>query len=85
MIVKYHAYILRSAELPEKLYIGFSSLDLTVRLQRHNEGSTPASRRYRPRELIGSCSFPDKKKAMQFEAYLKSGSGRAFLKKRLVS
>jgi putative endonuclease len=29
------------------------------------------------------CAFPDKYKALEFEKYLKSGSGRAFAKKRL--
>ncbi len=29
------------------------------------------------------CAFSDEKQALAFEKYLKSGSGRAFAKKRL--
>ncbi|MDU1695132.1 MAG: GIY-YIG nuclease family protein, partial [Bradyrhizobium sp.] len=34
--------------------------------------------------LVWYCAFPDKSNALAFEAYLKSHSGRAFSKKRLV-
>ncbi len=80
----YHVYILRSISCPDKIYVGFSSVELPTRLDRHNAGSTPATARYRPWTLAWSCSFPDKGLALAFEAYLKSGSGRAFLHKRLV-
>ena len=80
----FHVYILRSIASPEQIYIGFSAIDLAVRLERHNGGSTPATARYRPWELAWSSTFPDKALALAFEAYLKSGSGRAFLKKRLA-
>jgi len=36
------------------------------------------------RELISYTAFTDKYRAYEFEKYLKSGSGRAFLKKHLV-
>jgi len=34
--------------------------------------------------LIGYFAFKNKYKAYNFEKYLKTGSGRAFLKKRLI-
>jgi len=80
----FHVYILRSIEYPRQIYMGFSSVDMRTRLDRHNAGSTPATARYRPWELAWHCTFLDKAKAMAFEAYLKSGSGRAFLHKRLI-
>ena len=80
----YHTYILRSIGHPDRIYIGFSSVDMKIRLKRHNEGSTPATSRYRPWEMIWHGTFPDKQKALGFEEYLKSGSGRAFLHKRLI-
>jgi len=46
----------------------------------------PASLRtakFKPRKLVWYCAFPDKYKALEFEKYLKSHSGRAFAKKRL--
>ena len=33
--------------------------------------------------MIWYCAFPDKHRALAFEKYLKSHSGRAFAKKRL--
>jgi putative endonuclease len=80
----FHVYILRSIEHPKQIYIGFSSVDMQTRLDRHNAGSTPATARCRPWKVAWHCTFPDKQKAMDFEAYLKSGSGRAFLHKRLI-
>lgn len=80
----FHVYIFRSISHPSHIYIGFSSVDMAARLVRHNEGSPPATSRYRPWALARYCAFPDKQKAMDFEAYLKSSSGRAFLHKRLV-
>jgi predicted GIY-YIG superfamily endonuclease len=80
----FHVYILRSVAFPDRIYIGFSSVDMAIRLERHNAGTTPAIARYMPWEIAWHCSFPGKQKAMDFEAYLKSGSGRAFLRKRLA-
>ena len=79
-----HVYILRSLAVPGQIYIGFSTIEMATRLERHNGGSTPATARYRPWALAWYCSFPGKERALAFEAYLKSGSGRAFLHKRLL-
>ena len=43
------------------------------------------TRQYAPWELETYTVFKDKKLAQQFEIYLKSQSGRAFLRKRLIS
>jgi predicted GIY-YIG superfamily endonuclease len=80
----FHVYILRSLARPAQIYIGYSSVDMATRLARHNVGSTPATSGHRPWTVAWHCTFPDKQKAMDFEAYLKSGSGRAFSHKRLV-
>ena len=80
----YHVYIIRSIAFPDRIYIGFSSVDMALRLERHNAGSTPATKRYRPWELAWYGTFMDKQKALDFERYLKSGAGRAFLRKRLI-
>ena len=58
--------------------------DLKDRYRRHVEGRVPATAGLRPLELIFYCAFKDKYKAIEFEHYLKSGSGRAFMQKRLV-
>lgn len=80
----FHVYILRSVSCPSQIYIGFSAIDMEKRLKRHNAGSTPATCRYRPWEIAWQGSFVSKETAVDFENYLKSGSGRAFLRKRLI-
>jgi putative endonuclease len=44
----------------------------------------PATKPFLPVELIFYCAFKDKYKAFEFEKYLKSGSGRAFMNKRFL-
>jgi len=66
-----------------KTYVGHTS-DLDKRLERHINGYVPATKNIRPVELNTFLAFTDKYKAIEFEKYLKSGSGRAFLKKRLI-
>jgi predicted GIY-YIG superfamily endonuclease len=79
----FHVYILRSGAQPTQTYVGFTT-DLTTRLHKHNEGGSPHTAKHRPWQLIWSCAFDDKGKALAFEAYLKSHSGKAFAAKRLL-
>lgn len=76
-------YILRSVNYPERLYIGLTA-DFDKRLTAHNTSSTIYSKRYSPWELETYISVKDKKCAEDLERYLKSGSGFAFMKKRLL-
>ena len=76
-------YILRGVNHPERLYIGLTT-DLQKRLSSHNSESSTYSKRYSPWELETYAVFKDKRTAEDFERYLKSGSGFAFLKKRLL-
>lgn len=78
----YYVYILKSINFPDKIYIGYT-LDVSSRLQKHNEGGSVYTKDYRPWEMAWYCTFPDKSKALAFEKYLKSHSGRAFAQKRL--
>ncbi len=78
----YYVYILRSKKYPNQSYIGQTS-DVEQRLYVHNTGGSPHTAKYKPWKLITSISFECKEKAFEFEKYLKSGSGRAFIKKRL--
>jgi predicted GIY-YIG superfamily endonuclease len=66
-----------------KTYVGHTR-DIEERLARHRNGYVPATKNLRPVKLLTYLSFTDKYKAIAFEKYLKSGSGRAFLKKRLI-
>jgi putative endonuclease len=67
----------------EKSYVGCAR-DLKSRIKRHRLGYVPATKGLRPMELTAYFAFEDKYKAYRFEKYLKSGSGRAFLKRHLI-
>ena len=79
----YYVYILKSINFSGKSYVGYT-LDVESRLGKHNEGGSVYTKDYRPWELVFHCTFIDKSKALEFEKYLKSHSGRAFLQKRLL-
>ncbi len=79
----YYVYILQSKYYPDRNYIGQTN-NVVQRLHAHNSGASPHTAKYRPWKLVSSISFESKNKAMEFEQYLKSGSGRAFIKKRLL-
>ncbi|NKF32880.1 GIY-YIG nuclease family protein, partial [Pseudomonas sp. BGM005] len=61
-----------------------STADLKQRLSAHNAGKSTRTAKFAPWNLLWYCAFPDKHKALEFERYLKSHSGRAFAGKRLV-
>ena len=65
-----------------KYYVGHTK-DVQARLYEHNRGAVNATKYKLPWKLNWYCQFGDKKKAIAFEKYLKSGSGRAFAKKHL--
>jgi putative endonuclease len=64
-------------------YVGCTS-DLKERIQRHIKGQVPATLSRLPVILVFYSGFKDKYKAYEFEKYLKTGSGRVFIRKRLV-
>jgi len=78
----YHVYILRSVDDPTKHYTGFTNY-LDLRLKEHNSGKVPYTRNFKPWILETSIAFQSRKKAVDFERYLKTRSGRAFARKRL--
>jgi predicted GIY-YIG superfamily endonuclease len=79
----WYVYILRSDVAPGQEYVG-ATADLKARLADHNAGKSSHTSKFRPWSLLWYSAFPDKQKALQFEKYLKSHSGRAFSKKRLI-
>ncbi len=78
----YYTYILQS--LKDKSYYIGSTHDLKSRLVKHNNGEVTYSAKKRPWKLIWYCAFPTKKQAVNFEMYLKQGSGFAFARRHLV-
>ena len=79
-----YVYLLRSCTAPSQIYTGMTS-DLSARLQAHNSGQSKHTVKYRPWQIECFVAFPCKTRAAEFERYLKTGSGRAFAKKRLLS
>jgi len=73
----FYVYILKCKDGP---YTGCTD-NLKDRILRHQNGYVPATKERRPIELKNYVAFNDKYKAFEFEKYLKSGSGRAFIKK----
>ena len=63
-------------------YVG-CTIDIDRRVAEHNSKKVSFTRDKTPLILVTYISFSDKYKAFEFEKYLKSGSGRAFLHKRL--
>ena len=80
----WYVYVLRSVDFPDQEYTGATE-DLKARIPDHNAGKSAHTAKYKPWKLIWYCAFPDKLKALEFEKYLKSHSGRAFAKKRLLA
>ena len=79
----YYVYILRNQIRSDKIYTGFTK-DLKMRLSVHNQGGCKHTTQYKPWKLEWYCAFNDKLKAIQFEKYLKSSSGKAFSSKRFL-
>jgi predicted GIY-YIG superfamily endonuclease len=75
-----YVYLLRSVPFPDESYIGMTS-DLKARLRTHNAGESIHTSKYRPWTLAVYVAFADEHRAIEFEKYLKSGSGRAFANK----
>jgi predicted GIY-YIG superfamily endonuclease len=79
-IMKY-VYILQSLA-GERFYTGITD-DLVARLSKHNSGAVTHTSKFRPWRIKSFVAFADEARAIAFEKYLKSGSGRAFAKARL--
>jgi putative endonuclease len=79
----YYVYLIKSSMYPEVLYVGYT-LDVESRLATHNSGGSVYTAKYKPWELVMFLCFKDQSRAKEFEQYLKSQSGRAFAKKRLL-
>lgn len=77
----YYVYILKCSD--DRYYIGCTN-NLQDRVKRHEKGHIPATADRLPVTLVYYAAFLDSHKAYAFEKYLKSGSGRAFMKRHLL-
>jgi predicted GIY-YIG superfamily endonuclease len=77
-----YVYLLVSLNHPNQHYVGLTR-DLKTRLRDHNQRRSKHTSKFVPWKLAAYFAFVDKSTATAFEAYLKSGSGKAFLKRHL--
>lgn len=77
-----YVYILVCIADPDRHYVGYTD-DLRQRLKAHNSGKVSHTKKFKPWRLNTYIAFSDEKRAIEFEDYLKSHSGRAFAAKRL--
>lgn len=76
-------YYVYSLKCKDGFYVGCTD-DLKDRLIRHKKGYVSATVNRLPVKLDFYFVINDKYKAFKFEKYLKTGSGRAFIKKHLM-
>lgn len=76
-----YVYVLRSLA-DGQFYVGLTR-DLRVRLQLHNGGKVPSTRRRIPLELIYWEGCLNESDAAQREKYLKTAWGKRYVKGRL--
>jgi predicted GIY-YIG superfamily endonuclease len=80
----YYVYVLRSEKDSDKLYIGFTN-NLERRINQHNTKPTCSyTKSHQPWKLECYIAVKSKEQAESLERYLKTGSGVAFLNKRLL-
>ena len=72
-----------SLKCKDGYYIGCAD-NLKDRIERHQKGQVPATANRLLIKLDFYFTIKDKYKAYEFEKYLKSGSGRAFMKRHLL-
>jgi predicted GIY-YIG superfamily endonuclease len=76
----FYVYVLSSVADPNRHYTGWTE-DLDKRLRAHNAGQCPHTAKGRPWQVETAIAFRSREKAVAFEKYLKSHSGRAFAAK----
>ena len=79
----HYVYILESEAAPGETYVGYTG-DLERRLSEHRLAQEGYTARWKPWRLCVSIAFTSRRRAESFEAYLKTGSGRAFLRRHFV-
>jgi putative endonuclease len=77
---KRFVYVFKNADPVPCFYVGLTS-DVRSRVSDHNTRRCPHTASRRPWEIPVIIESPDERRAVRFERYLKSGSGRAFAKR----
>jgi putative endonuclease len=78
----FYVYILQSQTEPHRFYTGLTN-DLRTRVKHHNSGRILHTTKWKPWQLKTYIALGDRNRAARLERYLKSASGRAFVKRHL--
>ena len=76
----FYIYILQSEADPQRFYTGLTD-DLRRRLRNHNSGRIVHTSKWKPWQLKTYIALGDRERAFRLERYLKSASGRTFVKR----
>jgi predicted GIY-YIG superfamily endonuclease len=79
-MAKRFVYVLKNEQPVPRFYVGLTA-DVSQRIEEHNAGHCSHTARDRPWHRHVVIELPDQDRAVRFERYLKSGSGRAFAKR----
>ncbi len=82
-MLQWFVYFLKSGK-KDWIYVGMAN-DVYKRFAEHEEGLVQSTKAYRPLKLAGYIAVPSSKKARELEKYFKAGSGKAILKKRILT
>jgi putative endonuclease len=77
----HYVYILRSLK-DNRFYTGYTE-DIQRRFKEHNSGQEKSTKHRLPFVLVYFEAYTDKRDALGREKFLKSGSGKRYLKKQL--
>jgi putative endonuclease len=78
----YFVYLLQSVA-GQNWYIGYTPADPQGRLEKHNRGEVRSTKSKAPWRLLYYEAYVTREDATAREKFLKSGSGRRYLKKQL--
>jgi predicted GIY-YIG superfamily endonuclease len=81
--LSWFVYVLKSS-FRDWFYVGFTQ-DLARRMREHDAGRVHSTKAYRPLILVAYIALPTERKARELEKYFKTGSGKAILKKRILT
>ncbi|MDX2221181.1 MAG: GIY-YIG nuclease family protein [Rhodospirillaceae bacterium] len=77
----WYVYFLRLSN--GDIYVG-STNDLRRRVTAHQSGNVPSTRTHRPLTLSAYVAVTSEPQARALERYFKTGSGKAFARKRFI-
>ncbi|MBV4356310.1 GIY-YIG nuclease family protein [Pinibacter aurantiacus] len=80
----YFAYVIQCINFPDYFYKGHCE-NLEVRLKQHNSLKTKSNKHYAPFRIVYFEPFDTRDQAILKEKYWKTGAGRRYLQKILIT